>query len=421
MSVTLLAKGATALTRIMSKSAVAQIMAALLAFAAVVGCAGRPAPRGATPAPASKQTLTLTETHLLGNHVLVVTPFGTLLADPSTGRVERFLRDVSAPQLIAGTSLFIDRSVVRTRIIDGETLDSIVSWPGHAVSWQSADGALVAFAVAAVAGGDKYRIVVFDTRERRSILELPLPDVEAQVRFVDAGRILVIGGEARDARSGRLVFSQARDLGSPAFNGSYVAYVAPDRTVVLADRETWKPIAKTRTCAAAGPLAFDASGKWLAIGGEDGACVVDVPSLRVRRTHVARRLPVFQHPELEARLVNQVIPTFVASGHVLALTSGRTFEVSLFDTTTGRELSHDVGELFEPENSDAYVVTSQEPREVITVGSGGTIDRRTLSKEEYDRHWRRWSRVPEPEVVDRIRARLCRAGAGIVPREACDR
>jgi hypothetical protein len=378
----------------------------------------------------------LEATYVVGDRVLVSTPFMALLAESSTGRVERVVRDLRTPQVIRGTSLIIDQQgEVRTRILDGQTLAPIVAWEGRALVRQSADGALLAVGVADGKGDPReHKIVVFDTRERRTIVEIPVPELDGQARFVDEGRILVNGGEVRDARSGRLLFSQSNVVGSPAFATSYVAFVASDGAVALAERDTWKPIAKTRACAAAGPLAFDSNGKWLAIGGADTACLVEVPSLRVRRSHVGRRLPIFQHPELERPLINRTIPTFVGNGRVLALTSFRTSEVSLFDATTGRELSHDVGELYVPENSDAYVVAGNGPREKITVGSTGTIERRTLAQDEYTRLWRGWAHVPAPEIVDRVRANLCvldwgsidwgrgnKPGYWIVPREACRR
>lgn len=372
----------------------------------------------------------LTHTYLAGDRVIVATPFITILAEPHSGRLERVVRGLHSPESIRGTTLFVEQvGAAKTRIIDGATLAPVIEWERTGI-WQSPDGSLIA---AAVMDGES-KLVVFDTLERRTLVAIPIRDLDAQVRFVDDGRVLVIGKRAHDARSGRLLFSSARELGSPAFTSAHVAFVAADGTVTLADRNTWKRITKTRACAATGALAFDTAGKELAIGGEDTACVVDVPSLRVRRTHAGRRLPIFQHPELEARLVNRIIPKFVGNDRVLALTSTQTSEVSLFDTVTGRELFHDVGELFEPPRDDAYVVTGKEPRELVTIESTGAVPRRPMPKDEYLRHWRTWAGVPVPEVQDRIRTQLCflywgsrdfgrglKDGWWVVPREACDR
>lgn len=340
------------------------------------------------------------ESFVVGDRVLVPTPFLLLVAEPTTGRAERVVRgSLHSPQVIRGTSLVIERKgPAGTQLIDGKTLEPVVSWDGWTLARPSADGTLLAVEVSLPGEGtdrDLKKIVVFDTRERREIVQIPVPEL-LDVRIVDAGRILVNGGEVRETRSGRLLFSQSNVLGSPAFARSYVAFVASDGGVVLAERDSWKPISKTRACAKAEALAFDPSGTTLAIGGADGACLLDVPSLKARRSFVARTLPVVQHPELETPRRNRTIPTFLENGRVLSLESSETNEVSLFDPSTGRLLSHDVGKRANPSPEDA----------------------------------------PPRDVLDRIRANLCildwggidwgrgtppERGFWMVPREACHR
>jgi hypothetical protein len=378
------------------------------------------------------------ETYVVGDRVLVSTPFFVLVAEPSAGRVERVVRgSLHSPQVIRGTSLVAEQiGFAGTRIFDGRTLASIVSWDGWTLVHPSADGALLAVAVAIPGhgdGSDLNKIVIFDTRERREIVQFTVPEIRG-FRIADDGRIVVNGSEVRDAHSARILFSQADELGSPAFSTSHVAFATPDGAVALAERDTWRRIATTRECANATALSFDASGKVLAIGGADAACLVDVPSLKKRHSFVARRLPIYQHPELEATLRNRTIPTFLGNGRVLALESSRTYEVSLFDVTTGRLLSRDVGELYVPEHSDAYVITDQRPPEMVTVGATGTVERRTIAPGERPNPPR--EDAPAADVIERIRANLCmldwgmidwgrgmpaKTGFWIVPREACDR